>query len=184
MNRTSHHSSKHQFGDDCRRISIASSASPAPNMAPGEVLEAEVSSFEMLCVRVRSSSRNEYGYPSNALSKSTTAAYANTDTREGGVMDMELMLIPTKSENCERGPILNPASCASGLALLGGVGEGEGNDWISTLSLTTLVERINDGVQDLGNTHRRNSSQRNEDWDDLGYPQALGNLFLGGSSTT
>mmetsp|Transcript_24258 Transcript_24258/g.34717 ORF Transcript_24258/g.34717 Transcript_24258/m.34717 type:complete len:184 (+) Transcript_24258:49-600(+) len=179
MNRTSHHSSSHQSGDNCRRIGIASFASPAPNMAPAEELEAELSSLEMLRVRVRITSGNEYSYPSTALSKSTNDADANTDTREGSVMNMQMLRIPTKSENCQPGPILNPASCASGLALIGGGGGGEGDDWISTLSLTTLVERINDSVQDQGNTHRRNSLLQNEDWGELHHPQGQGNLFLG-----
>ncbi len=176
MNRTSQHSSKNQSGDDCRRIGIASSASPAPTMAPVEVLEAELSSLEMLSVRVRIASGSEYGNPCTTLPKSTTAADAKTDTREGSVTDMQMLRIPTKSENCEPGPTLNPASCASGLALIGGGGGGD--DWISTLSLTMLVERIN-GVQDQGNTQRRNSLLQNEDWGDLRYPQGQGNLFLG-----
>ncbi len=177
MNRTSQHPSKNQSGDDCRRIGIASSASPAPAMAPAEALEAELSSLEMLSVRVRIASGTEYGYPSTALSKSNSAADANTDTREGSATDMQMLRIPTKSENSQPGPLLNPASCASGLALIGGGGGGD--DWISTLSLTTLVERINESVQDQGNTHRRNSVLQNEGWGDLRYPQGQGNPFLG-----
>ena len=141
---------------------------------------------------------------STALSKSTNAADTNAGSRERTDTEMQTLLIPTKSENSEPGPTLNPASCASGLALIGGgFGGGEGNDWNSAsyasglalidgiggegddrkpdpaLSLTTLVERINNSVQDQGNTHRRNSLLQNEDWGELHHPQGQGNLFLG-----
>ena len=107
------------------------------------------------------------------LSKSTTVA----DARQGSDMDVQILHIPTKSESSEPGPILNPASCASGLALFGGdFGGGEGDDLISDLSLTALIERIH-GHQ--GNSHRQNQSYQNEDWGDLQYTQAQGNLFLG-----
>ena len=165
---TSHHPSKHQPGDgDGDGSRVASSESPASV----EMLKAKISSLEMLRARVQNASEFEYGYPSTALSKSTNAnanaADVNTYEREGSDMDMQILLLPTKSENCKPGPILNPASCASGLALIGGGGEGE----------ATLVERINDHHQ--GNTQRRNSSHQNEDWGDLHYPQGLANLFLG-----
>eukprot|EP00984_Skeletonema_dohrnii_P032909 scaffold28003_cov72-Skeletonema_dohrnii-CCMP3373.AAC.1 len=87
---------------------------------------------------------------------------------------MQILHVPTKTEDSQPGTTLNPASCASGLALLGGGGGGgEGSDWISALSLTTLIERRMRG--DQGNNRRR----INEDWDDLHLPQAQGNLFLG-----
>ena len=93
----------------------------------------------------------------------STAADVNAGSREGTDTDMQGMLLPAKSETCEPGPTLNPASCASGLALI----VEEGNDC--------------DGVLDhQGNTHRRNSLLQNEDWSDIiQYPQGLGNLFLG-----
>ncbi len=112
------------------------------------------------------------GAPS-VLSKSTTVA----DVRQGSNMDVQILRIPTKSESSEPGPILNPASCASGLALFGGdFRGGEGDGLISDLSLTALIERIH-GHQ--GNTQRQNQSHQNEDWGDLQYTQAQGNLFLG-----
>ncbi len=185
MNMTSHHPSKHQPGDggDSR---VTSSESPASV----EMLKAKISSLEMLRVRAcaRNASESEHGYSSTALSKSiyanVTAADVNTYEREGSDMNVQILRIPTKSENCEPGPILNPASCASGLALIGGGGGGggEGIDWNSALSLATLVERIND-VQVQGNTLRRNSLLQNEDWGDLRYPQGQGNLFLGNGAT-
>jgi len=164
MNNTSYHPSKHQSGDDSRRI--ASSGASASFEALE--LEAKISSLEMLRVRMAS----EYSSPSKALSQDTAAAADKTRVAS----DMQILRIPTKSEDCKPGPTLNPASCASGLALLGG-GGGEGSDWISALSLTTLVaERMNSG-QGQGYTRRRNSSLQNEDWGDLHLPR--GNLFLG-----
>ena len=73
---------------------------------------------------------SEYSCQFTTLSKNAAA----TDTKGGS--DMQVLRIPTKSENCncKPGPILNPASCASGLALLDGGGE------VSDLSLTALVE--------------------------------------------
>ena len=164
MNNTSYHPSKHQSGDDSRRI--ASSGASASFEALE--LEAKISSLEMLRVRMAS----EYSSPSKALSQDTAAAADKARVAS----DMQILRIPTKSEDCKPGPTLNPASCASGLALLGG-GGGEGSDWISALSLTTLVaERMNSG-QGQGYTRRRNSSLQNEDWGDLHLPR--GNLFLG-----
>ena len=121
-------------------------------------------------IRVRMATK--YGSPFTALSQDN--ATADADAKEGG--DMQILLrIPTKTEDSQPGTTLNPASCASGLALLGG-GGGEGSDWMSALSLTTLIERRMRG--DQGNNRRPNSSLQNEDWDDLHIPQAQGNLFL------
>eukprot|EP00984_Skeletonema_dohrnii_P011729 scaffold4702_cov111-Skeletonema_dohrnii-CCMP3373.AAC.6 len=168
MNNTSYQPSKHQSGDDSRRI--ASSGASASFEALQLELEAEIFSLEMLRVRMAS----EYSSPSNALSQDTAAAADKARVAS----DMQILRIPTKSEDCKPGPTLNPASCASGLALLGGGGGGEGSDWISALSLTALVaERMNSG-QGQGNTRRRNSSLQNEDWGDLYLPRG-GNLFLG-----
>ena len=165
MNNTSYHPSKHQSGDDSRRI--ASSGASASFEALE--LEAKIFSLEMLRVRMAS----EYSSPSKALSQDTAAAADKARVAS----DTQILRIPTKSEDCKPGPTLNPASCASGLALLGGGGGGEGSDWISALSLTTLVaERMNSG-QGQGYTRRRNSSLQNEDWGDLHLPR--GNLFLG-----
>lgn len=91
------------------------------------------------------------------------ASTANVGSKQGGSdMGIEIFHVPTKSENCKPGPILNPRSCASGL------------------DLYALVESIND-VQQSNNNHGRNSSVQNEDWDwdDLRSPQ--GNLFLEGN---
>ena len=164
MNNASYHPSKHQSGDDSRRI--ASSGASASFEALE--LEAKISSLEMLRVRMAS----EYSSPSKALSQDTAAAADKTRVAS----DMQILRIPTKSEDCKPGPTLNPASCASGLALLGG-GGGDGSDWISALSLTTLVAERMNGGQGQGNTRRRNSSLQNEDWGDLHLPR--GNLFLG-----
>lgn len=120
------------------------------------------------------SSGLEGNYSPTDLSKSTAAAF------ERSGMVMQSMRIPTKSENCEPGPTLNPASCASGLALIsGGVPGAEGDGWISDLSMTALMETISNHQS---NTQRQSSSQSNEDWEDLHYPQAHGNLFLSGNS--
>jgi len=164
MNNASYHPSKHQSGDDSRRI--ASSGASASFEALE--LEAKISSLEMLRVRMAS----EYSSPSKALSQDTAAAADKARVAS----DMQILRIPTKSEDCKPGPTLNPASCASGLALFGG-GGGEGSDWISALSLTTLVAERMNGGQGQGNTRRRNSSLQNEDWGDLHLPR--GNLFLG-----
>ncbi len=129
-----------------------------------------MSSLEMLCFQTAS----ECSSLSTSLSSST--AVANAYATQGS--DMQTLRIPTKSENCKPGPALNPASCASGLALIGGGGGGGGIDWNSALSLAALVERTID-VQLQGNTLRRNSLLQNEDWGDLHYPQGQGNLFLG-----
>lgn len=58
------------------------------------------------------------------------------------------------------GPTLNPASCASGLALLSG-------DWTTTPSLAAHIEGMNIGQ---GVTLERNSSNQNEEWEDFHLP--------------
>ena len=120
MNNTPYHPSKHQSGDDSRRI--ASSGASASFEALE--LEAKISSLEMLRVRMAS----ECSSPSKALSQDTAAAADKARVAS----DTQILRIPTKSEVCKPGPTLNPASCASGLALLGG-GGGEGSDCISAL---------------------------------------------------
>ena len=117
----------------------------------------------------------EGSYPSAILTGPTSTADA--DSKEGGFdVKMPVLRIPTKSKDCPPGPVLNPASCASGLALL--VGDGE----ISDLSLNAFVERIND-IQ--GNSRGRSSSIPNEDWEDFHSndlrlrSSSLGSLFLG-----
>ena len=105
------------------------------------------------------------------------ASCVNSPSRSDDIMHLR---IPTKSANCPPGPTLNPASCASGLALLGG---GGGGDWISALSLTDLVEGMNSSSsQGTCITHGRNSNSthQNEDWADFHLTQ--GNQFLGGGN--
>ena len=148
MNNTSNRP-KHQSGDGSRRN--ASSEDNPATPAPVETLEAKISSLKFL--RITS--------PSAALSKDAAAADAD--------VDVDARKVPTKSENSKPGPTLNPASCASGLAFIGGGGG------TSDLSLTALAERINNSVQ--GTTRRRNESLQNDDWDDLHSPQV--NMFLG-----
>ena len=92
---------------------------------------------------------SEYSCQFTTLSKNAAA----TDARKG--TDKQVLRIPTKSENSKPGPILNPASCASGLALLDGGGE------VSDLSLTALVERINRFRGNAG------GPLQNEGWDDF-----------------
>ena len=153
MNSTPYHTSNHQpGGNDSRRIGIVSSTASASI----ETLESKISLSEMFCVRNAFTQRSSPAAPS----KSTDGAGAAT---KGG-SNMQVLRIPTKSENCPPGPKLNPASCSSGLAL--------GGD-ISDLSLTAFVERIN---RLQGNTRRRNSTLQNEDWDIL--PSSQGNIFL------
>ena len=84
----------------------------------------------------------KYSSPFTAPSQDNAANDA--EAREDS--DMHILHIPTKSEVSQPGTTLNPASCASGLALLGG-GGGEG----STLSLTALVETMR---VDQGNNRR------------------------------
>ena len=166
MNCASYHPSKHQPVNDCRGVSAASSTAPQ-TPASVEALEAKISSLKMLRVRDSFDQRSPPVSHSNS-----TAAVADGSK-------MQILHIPTKSENCEPGPTLNPASCASGLALIGGgvgVGDGDGNDWISALSLTALAERVN---ADRGSTRRRNSTLHNEDWDWDELPSSQGNRFLG-----
>jgi hypothetical protein len=151
MNSTPYH---HQPGNDSRRIGVASSTAHTSF----EALESKISLSEMF--RMRNGNAFTQRSSPTTFSKSTAGADAST---KGG-SDMQVLRIPTKSENCKPGPKLNPASCASGLAL--------GGD-ISDLSLTAFVERIN---RLQGNTRRRNSTLQNEDWDIL--PSYQGNLFL------
>ena len=93
------HPSKYQCGDDSRRIAF-----PAAHPAV-EALDSKISSD------MRRGNFSAYTSTPTALSKHTTAT---DDTRKG--TDKQVMRIPTKSETCKPGPILNPASCASGLA--------------------------------------------------------------------
>ena len=94
---------------------------------------------------------SEYSCQFTTLSKNAAA----TDARKG--TDKQVLRIPTttKSENSKPGPILNPASCASGLALFDGGGE------VSDLSLTAFVERINRIQGNAG------GPLQNEGWDDF-----------------
>ena len=167
MNNT-YHPSKHQSGDESRRNGNASSRPHAHASAKALEVEAKISMLKAIRVRMAP----KYGSPFTALSQDN--ATADAEAKEGS--DMQILHIPTKTEDSQPGTTLNPASCASGLALLGGGGGGEGSDWISALSLTTLIERRMRGGQ--GNNRRPNSSLQNEDWDDLHLRQAQGNLFL------
>eukprot|EP00985_Skeletonema_marinoi_P016327 scaffold8743_cov117-Skeletonema_marinoi.AAC.2 len=162
MNNT-YHPSKHQSGDESRRNA---SSRPHAHASAKALEEAKISMLKAIRVRMAT----KYGSPFTALSQDN--ATADADAKEGG--DMQILRIPTKTEDSQPGTTLNPASCASGLALLGG-GGGEGSDLIYTLSLTALVERMR---VDQSNNRRPNSSLQNEDWDDLHLPQAQGNLFL------
>ncbi len=171
MNSTSCHPTKHQHQSWDNSPRIVSSTAPDASVG---ALEAKISSLKMLRVQTAS----DCSSLSHSLSSST--AIVNAYVIQGS--DVQTLRIPTKSENCDPGPTLNPASCASGLALIGGdFGGGEGDDWTSALSLTTHVERRINGARVQGNTRRRNPSHShpNEDWGDLHYPQARGNLFLG-----
>ena len=143
MNSTPYNPSNHLPGNDSRRIGVASSTAPTSF----EALESNISLSEMFRVRNALTQRSS----PTTFSKSTDGA----DAAIKGGSDMQVLRIPTKSENCLPGPKLNPASCASGLALGGEV---------SDLSLTEFVERIN---RMQGNTRRRNSTLQNEDWDIL-----------------
>ena len=145
MNNSSYHPSKHLSGNGgCR---ITSSTTPSSV----EALEAKISSLGTLRARDASA------YSAHtALSKHTIV----NNARKGS--DIQTLHVPTKSVDCKPGPTLNPASCASGLALIGGFGDG--NDLISDLSLTALVKEMN---VHQGNTRRRNSTLHNDDWDDL-----------------
>ena len=142
-NSSSYHPSKNQPGDE-RRRRIVSSSAPAYNEEP----QVKISSLNQLHAPMAS----EYRCPSTALYKANVNSMKETDE------NMQVLRIPTKSENCNPGPKLNPASCASGLVLLDGGGE------VSDLSLTAFVERIN---RMQGNTRGRTSSLQNEGWDDF-----------------
>eukprot|EP00985_Skeletonema_marinoi_P014947 scaffold7639_cov112-Skeletonema_marinoi.AAC.1 len=135
MNNT-FHLSKHR----CESRRNASSRARASVKA----LEVEAKISMLKAIRVRMAPK--HGSPSTAPSQDNAANDA--EAREGS--DMQILHIPTKSEVSQPGTTLNPASCASGLDLLGG-GGGEGIDSISTLSLTALVERMR---VDQGNNRR------------------------------
>ena len=157
MSSTSHDPTKHPSDDDdSSRVGFASSTATAP-AASIEVLKAKASSLEMLR---HNDAASEYSYPSTALSSSIAAA---VDAYATGGSDKQTVRIPTKSENCEPGPTLNPGSCSSGLALLGGGG--------SLAAMLHEIENI-DGDQD----------NSNEDWGVLYYPRARTNLFGVGNS--
>jgi hypothetical protein len=150
-----------------------SSGAPASVNVEALELDARISVLEeeevAQALRLRDASHDYSSASSNSLSEYATAATA-TAAREGRDMQILQLRIPTKSENALPGPTLNPASCASGLALLDG-------DWTSAQSRIALAEGMNDGQ---GDTHRRNSSLENEEWDDFDLPQ--GNEFRGGDS--
>ncbi len=84
--------------------------------------------------------------------------------------DVQVLSVPTKTENSRPGIALNPASCASGLALLGG-----GGDWTPALSLSAHNEIMNDSQG--SNSHTRSLPNQNEEWDDILLPRVL-NMFL------
>jgi hypothetical protein len=153
---------RHQRDEQsCRN---GSSGAPAPASAPAassvEALGARISVLKEEEVALRNASC-EYNSPSTSLSEDDAAAADAADAAAGEVSGMQILRIPTKSENDQPGPTLNPASCASALALLGG-------DWIPAQPRAVLAEGTNDGK---GNTHRRNSSLENEDWDDFDLPR-------------
>jgi hypothetical protein len=148
-----HPSQQHQLGDDHRRNGSGAPASVGALEISKEarinVLKEEV----MQALRLLNVFANVS--PSTHLSEDDAAA-----AREES--NMQILRIPTQSVNHKPGPTLNPASCASGLALLGG-------DWTSAPSL----EGMNGGQ---GVTHRQNASRQNEDWGDFHLPE--GNQFL------
>ena len=118
MNNSSYPPTKHEPGNDSRRIAYSSSASPSV----GE-LEAKISSLKML--RVRMSMASKDSSPSTELynaKEGTAAADANAQTEGSGDVDVSMRVLhsPTKSENNKPGPALNPATCASGPPQIGG----------------------------------------------------------------
>jgi hypothetical protein len=151
---TYHHqpSQHHQLGDvDDRRNGSGARAS-AKALDVGKNARITVSDV-MQALRLRSVS---------ALSEVKDAAAA---AREDS--NMQIFRIPTQSVKDQPGPTLNPASCASGLNLLGG-------DWISNASL----ERMNEGQGKRRHPQAQSSSNQNEDWGD--FHLSLGNQFLCG----
>jgi hypothetical protein len=170
MNYNTYHPLMHQLGDDRRRNGSSVSGAPAPVRV--QEARARISVLEEMAqthLRVSYTSHCNSSSPFTSLSENATAA----DARQESVMTLR---IPTKSENDQPGPTLNPASCASGLALLGGCeGDNDDWDWMSALSLIALVKierRMNVGQgQGNTNTHRRNSSLQNEEWGDFDLHQ-------------
>ena len=136
--------SKHQIHAGSHPTGLSS---VPPASTHNEAREARISTSDLS--RIRNASQNRSPLTSAAGNK-------GGDTHE-------VLLVPTKSEKCQPRPKLNPASCASGLALIGnGVGSSE---WMSVESLTAFIRRLNGGGQ--ANARRRNSSLQNEEWDDF-----------------
>ena len=145
------HPSTHQYQFNGGSHPIGSSrVPPPPTSIDNEAREARISASNIF--RPQNASQN----------RSPPASLTEDVAGNKGVDTHQVLLVPTKSENCQPRPPLNPASCASGLALIGnGVGS---SDWMSVESLTAFIRRLNGGQV---NTQRRNSSLQNEDWDDF-----------------
>ena len=85
--------------------------------------------------------------------------------------DAQVFYVPTKRVNSRPGITLNPASCASGLELLGG-----GGDWASALSLSSVLDEIMNDRQGSNSHNQRSLPNQNEEWDDILTPRV--NMFL------
>lgn len=173
--------SQHQLGSDSRRNGNGNGDSGA--QASVEALAARLSLVEgelvqalrLLSNTVAANNSSSVMDSTGGINPCSTSIHPTltqascASRRASGTYTLSLA---TKGINSSPGPRLNPASCASGLALIGGgsIDGDESGDWISNLSLIDLLERrnvVSNHQQGNGSNHRRTASNENEDWDEI-----------------
>ena len=186
--------SQHQLGNDSRRngngddsgaqaASIAIEALAARlSLVEGEVVQALRLLNNTLAANnsVAGAIRNHEGSSGDDINHLCSTSAHSTLTKASCASRLApisssgtyTLCLATKGINSSPGPRLNPASCASGLALLGGgsIDGDESGDWISNLSLIDLLERrnvVSNHQQGNGSNHMRTASNENEDWDEI-----------------
>ena len=183
--------SQHQLGNDSRRNGNGDSGAQASvealaarlSLVEGEVVQALRLLNNTLPANNNSmagATRNHEGSSGDDINHLCSTSAHSTLTKASCASRLApisssgtyTLSLATKGINSSPGPRLNPASCASGLALLGGgsIDGDESGDWISNLSLIDLLERrnvVSNHQQGNGSNHRRTASNENEDWDEI-----------------
>jgi len=165
--------SQHQLGSDSRRNGNGNGDSGAQATVEALLVQALRLLSNTVAANNSSSVMDSTGgiNPCSTSIHPTLTQASCASRRASGTYTLSLA---TKGINSSPGPRLNPASCASGLALIGGgsIDGDESGDWISNLSLTDLLETrnvVSNHQQGNGNnhSHRRTASNENEDWDEI-----------------
>ena len=187
MNHYHHH---HQLGNDSRRNGNGDSGAQASvetlaarlSLVEGELVQALRLLNNTVAANnsVAGATRNHEGSSGDDINHLCSTSAHSTLTKASWASRLApnsssgtyTLSLATKGINSSPGPRLNPASCASGLALLSGgsIDGDESGDGISNLSLFDLLERrnvVSNHQQGNGSNHRLTASNENEDWDEI-----------------